>query len=171
MLVRWLTAVALLPGTVLVAVPAAILYGCRDTAWRHAWATPATPQFWIALPSAVVGLVLGAWTATLFVRFGDGTAAPWDPPARFVVRGPYRHVRNPMITGVIAMLLAEALVLRSWPILVWACVFVAGNAIYIPGVEEPGLRKRFGESYLDYKRHVPRWVPRLTPWRGKDGDG
>jgi protein-S-isoprenylcysteine O-methyltransferase Ste14 len=81
-----------------------------------------------------------------------------------VVRGPYRHVRNPMISGVLLVLLGEALVLRSRLHLTWACTFFAINAVYIPLLEEPDLEARFGESYREYRRHVPRLVPRLTPW-------
>lgn len=90
MVLRWLAAVVILPVMVLVVIPAAILLLCGDTQWAHANAGPATAQFWGAIPLAVIGLVLTLWTVALFVRFGEGTAAPWDPPGRFIVRGPYR---------------------------------------------------------------------------------
>ena len=105
----------------------------------------------------------------MFFRFGDGTAAPWDPPQRLVVVGPYRHVRNPMLTGVIAILFAESLLLQSWPIGIWATVFSIGNAIYFPLVEEPGLLARFGDDYRVYCQHVGRWIPRLSPWQQPEG--
>ena len=73
-----------------------------------------------------------------------------------------------MISGVICALLAEALVFQSLPLLVWAAVFISANMVYIPNFEEPGLERRFGEHYRIYKAKVPRWLPRLTPW--KDGD-
>ena len=107
----------------------------------------------------VPGLALGVWRAALFGKHGEGTAAPWDPPQRFVVRGPYRYVRNPMITGVFAMLLAEAILFASWPIAIWFAVFVVGNLIYIPVFEEPKLEQRFGDDYIAYKARVPRWLP------------
>jgi protein-S-isoprenylcysteine O-methyltransferase Ste14 len=97
----------------------------------------------------------------LFARVGEGTLAPWDPTRKLVVRGPYRHVRNPMITGVLAILLGEAALFGSWPLLVWAFGFFALNAIYMPLVEEPGLVRRFGDDYVRYRRNVPRWLPRL----------
>ena len=81
--------------------------------------------------------------------------------------GPYRHVRNPMISGVLFILLAEALFFGSLPILAWFTVFLVVNSTYIPLVEEPGLEKRFGEEYIRYKQHVPRWIPRLTPYSPK----
>ena len=100
----------------------------------------------------------------LFLHVGRGTPAPWDPPRRLVVQGPYRHVRNPMITSVIAMLLAETLLFASWPLAAWMVVFFAVNAVYFPLSEEKGLEKRFGEDYRIYRDNVPRWIPRLRPW-------
>jgi len=103
-------------------------------------------------------------TIRLFVTLGKGTLAPWEPPQRLVVQGVYRHVRNPMISGVILVLLGESLLTASLPLFRWFLVFAVVNSAYIPLLEEPGLVKRFGEAYLTYKRNVPRWVPRLTPW-------
>ena len=110
------------------------------------------------------GLILAIWTVSLFWLYGEGTAAPWDPPQRFIVRGPYRYVRNPMISGVLALLAAETLMLWSLPILCWLMLALVVNVVYIPFVEERGLAKRFGEPYLTYKENVPRWLPRLRPW-------
>lgn len=110
------------------------------------------------------GLVFWTWTVTLFDRIGNGTLAPWDPPGRLVVRGPYRHVRNPMITGIFAILAGEAIAGRSWPLLAWFAVFVTAQAIVVPLWEEPQLERRFGPDYREYRDHVPRWVPRPRAW-------
>lgn len=110
------------------------------------------------------GLFLFAASLRRFVTEGEGTLAPWDPPRRLVVRGPYRYVRNPMISGVLFILFGEALLLLSQPHLVWALIFLGMNVVVIPLVEEPGLRRRFGDSYSEYCRHVPRLFPRLRPW-------
>jgi protein-S-isoprenylcysteine O-methyltransferase Ste14 len=119
----------------------------------------------------VIGLAVLSIGALLFVaslrRFaaeGRGTLAPWDPPARLVVRGPYRYVRNPMISGVVLVLFGEALVLLSRPHLLWALTFLGINAVYIPLLEEPLLARRFGADYQEYCRHVPRLLPRPRPW-------
>ena len=82
-----------------------------------------------------------------------------------MLRGPYRFVRNPMISGVIFVLFGEALVLRSPAHGAWALAFLAANLVYIPLVEEPQLEQRFGEAYREYRRHVRRFLPRLRPWR------
>jgi len=112
----------------------------------------------------VLGLRFFVASLRRFAAEGAGTLAPWDPPRRIVVQGPYRYVRNPMISGVAMFLFGEAAVLLSWPLAIWAAVFVAVNAVYIPLVAEPQLARRFGESYREYCQHVPRVVPRLRPW-------
>jgi protein-S-isoprenylcysteine O-methyltransferase Ste14 len=61
-----------------------------------------------------------------------------------------------MLTCVLALLLSEAMVLHSTPILIWCVSFFVINNIYFVLVEEPGLEKRFGEEYSEYKRNVPR---------------
>jgi protein-S-isoprenylcysteine O-methyltransferase Ste14 len=136
------------------------------------------PGFGLPLPlaAAVIGagvaaLIAGgrlaAETIGLFSTEGEGTLAPWDPTRRLVISGPYRRTRNPMITGVALILLGEGLVLGSVAILTELAVFAAVNGLYMPLVEEPGLRRRFGAEYEAYARAVPRWIPRRTPWHGE----
>jgi protein-S-isoprenylcysteine O-methyltransferase Ste14 len=114
----------------------------------------------------VGGVGLGLFVSSLhhFFTRGRGTLAPWDPPQRLVVSGPYRFVRNPMISGVIFVLFSEAFLLRSLPLLAWAGTFLAMNLVYIPLIEEPGLAARFGAAYDEYCKHVRRFLPRLRPW-------
>ena len=112
----------------------------------------------------MIGVVLFAASLHQFFSRGLGTLAPWDPPRHLVVRGPYRYVRNPMISGVISILCGEALLLRSLPHARWAGLFLIINAVYIPLLEEPMLRDRFGDDYVRYTRHVGRLIPRLRPW-------
>ena len=159
---RWafIKALVILPGTVLVLVPAAIMV---HTGIDVRWAEPTLAGlffFWAGLCCITAGLVLAVWCVALFLRCGRGTPAPWDPPRELVIAGPYRHVRNPMITGVLLILAAEALLFRSWALTAWWAVFFGGNLLYIPLVEEPGLIKRFGDDYRAYTAQVPRWLPR-----------
>lgn len=154
---RQLAAVGLLPVTVTLVVPGLILW--RNGADGGGWALVL-----VGAVLATAGVALVAWTATLFARVGRGTIAPWDPTTRLVVLGPYRHVRNPMISGVLAILLGEAATVASVPLLLWFAGVFAVNAVYLPLVEEPGLRKRFGADYDAYRANVPRWLPRLSPW-------
>jgi protein-S-isoprenylcysteine O-methyltransferase Ste14 len=168
MLRRWAAIVIGVP-TLLIVIPGLLLLLFRKTRYSHSVAPPSKPRLWLASLLGLAGVVLTMRTMSLFVRFGEGTAAPWDPPRRFVVRGPYRYVRNPMMTGFFLILFAEFLFLWSWPLLVWTAVVIIVNLIYMPLFEEKGLEKRFGDEYLAYKRHVPRWIPRLTPWRPNTG--
>ena len=115
---------------------------------------------------AVDGLFLAAWTMMLFDRVGKGTPAPWAPPERLVVLGPYRHVRNPMNSGMVLILGAEALLFGSWHLAGWTGEFFLVCAIYFPFHEEPGLERRFGDAYRLYRENVPRWIPRIRPWEG-----
>jgi protein-S-isoprenylcysteine O-methyltransferase Ste14 len=112
----------------------------------------------------VGGLVLLLETNRLFVRIGKGTLAPWAPPNHLVVAGPYRYTRNPMILGVLTIILGESMVFSSAGIFLLFLVFFVGNQVYFLKSEEPGLVKRFGEEYLEYASNVPRWIPRRTPW-------
>jgi protein-S-isoprenylcysteine O-methyltransferase Ste14 len=161
---RHVRAIGLLPGTGVVFVPSLILaLTDTDVGWSLGGALQALPIL-LGTPLICAGLALMHRTITLFAREGDGTLAPWDPTRRLVVRGPYRFVRNPMIVGVLAVILGEAALFGSRVILVWGLAFFAVNAVWFPVVEEPGLVRRFGEAYETYRRNVPRWVPRRTPW-------
>ena len=160
---RHLLAVALLPFTVTAVVP--IWIARRRHLVPRIGTEPAELGLQaLGLALLAVGLVLFAASLRRFAVEGRGTLAPWDPPRRLVVHGPSRWVRNPMISGVVLVLFAEAAVLLSRPHLVWALVFLGINAVYIPLLEEPFLHERFGESYAEYCRHVPRLLPRARPW-------
>jgi protein-S-isoprenylcysteine O-methyltransferase Ste14 len=160
-----LRAIAVLPGLALVGVPATILIatGAIDVGWGLPAALAWLPVLLGALLMGA-GLALIYRTIRLFARAGQGTLAPWDPTRRLVIQGPYRYLRNPMISGVLAVLIGEAVLLGSLPVAAWCAVFLAANAVWFPLVEEPGLRRRFGREYDTYARAVPRWIPRRTPW-------
>lgn len=108
-----------------------------------------------------VGAVLLGVCIFEFARSGRGTLSPADPPRHLVVRGLYRYVRNPMYLAVTTIVLGEWLLTRSPALaLYWAGWFACVN-LFVMGYEEPTLRDQFGESYEEYARRVPRWVPRL----------
>lgn len=165
----FIKAIIILPGTALVYVPALVFWFTRNTTQAASF-PPTSAMSWLAGSAfTVAGLVLMVWTMRLFIsEGGGGTPAPWQPVKNFIVRGPYRYVRNPMLIGVSLVLSAEAILLQSFPILVWMIVFVVINTVYFAYSEEPELEKRFGQSYVNYKRKVPRWIPRLTPYRVGD---
>jgi protein-S-isoprenylcysteine O-methyltransferase Ste14 len=161
---RQVLSVLLLPTTATIVIPALLIssYGAS-----LGWELPGVLKPLTVLAGAALilaGLRLAIETISLFGREGDGTLAPWDPTRRLVVRGPYRRVRNPMITGVGLILLGEVAILGSPAILIEFGLFALLNLTYIPLVEEPGLSARFGAEYEEYRRAVPRWIPRRTPW-------
>ena len=164
-ILRHVVAIGVLPFTVAVIMP---LWIGRATGLKAT-----LPESWKGWLAIVVGLGLLIVGSTLFVgclrRFGmegRGTLAPWDPPSELVTSGAYAYVRNPMISGVVLLLLGEALVLRSAPLLEWAGLFFLVSAIHIPILEEPQLKRRFGRAYEEYRRNVTRLVPRLSSWTG-----
>jgi protein-S-isoprenylcysteine O-methyltransferase Ste14 len=166
---RHLRAIILLPGMVTLAIPGIILWRTRMDSWGLWQSVPAT-RIILPVVGAIcicLGLVLMITTIRLFVTVGKGTLAPWEPPQRLVVQGVYRYVRNPMISGVLFVLLGESALTASVPLLRWFLTFAVINAIYIPLMEEPMLVRRFGEDYLVYKRNVPRWIPRWKPWESR----
>jgi protein-S-isoprenylcysteine O-methyltransferase Ste14 len=110
------------------------------------------------------GLSMQLYTTFLFGQYAQGTLAPWQPTQKLVIRGPYRYCRNPMITGVVAMLLGEALFFNALGIMIWACFFFVMNTLYFIFKEEPSMLARFGDSYAEYKKQVPRWIPRLRAY-------
>ncbi|MDR0740133.1 MAG: isoprenylcysteine carboxylmethyltransferase family protein [Puniceicoccales bacterium] len=159
MILEWIKTIVILPLNVLVTIPAFVLY-LTDYTWRP-------NHFSLMILGSILlflGLSLAIWTMWLFANKGKGTAAPWNPPKKLVVEGPYAYVRNPMITSVFIMQIAEALLFNSCLVFGLFGLFLLGNMLYFPLFEEKDLEKRFGEDYHTYKRNVPRWIPRLTPW-------
>ncbi|MGZ4780004.1 MAG: methyltransferase family protein [Thermoanaerobaculia bacterium] len=163
-ILRHAFAIAVLPLTATVLVP---LFLCRR--YGVSFRQPVGIADWACMIAAaglfVVGALLFVTSVALFATRGRGTLAPWDPPARLVAIGPYRYVRNPMISGVLVIITAEAVLLRSPVHFAWVAIFLALNLIYIPLVEEPQLETRFGEQYTEYKRNVPGLLPRWRPWK------
>ena len=157
---RVFKAIIALPVPVCVIIPLLLLYFSH---WQPGdfvlW------RFIIGVICFIAGILLAVSTVRLFPMLGNGTPAPWESTTKLIVTGPYAYVRNPMITGVVLILISEALILGSLAIGIWAVVFLIINMFYFPLSEEPGLRKRFGKEYDEYCKNVPRYIPRLTPWK------
>jgi len=162
MTLRHLLSVLILPFMVVVALPAWLLSSAADTRWSPDLTLRWLPQL-AGLLVAAAGLALFIWCVSLFASVGRGTLAPWDPTQNLVAAGPYRFVRNPMISAVALLLIGEALFFGSRIVGGWAGLFLLINHIYFIVSEEPGLEQRFGENYRRYKASVPRWFPRLRP--------
>jgi len=116
----------------------------------------------------IAGMALGAaggavalWCVLAFALIGRGTPAPFDPPRRLVVRGRYRHVRNPMYLGACTVLAGAALFYETGALCAYAGGFLVLMHLFVVRYEEPTLRRTFGEEYDRYCRQVRRWCPRL----------
>jgi protein-S-isoprenylcysteine O-methyltransferase Ste14 len=156
-LVRTLTYAALFIGLVLIYLPARIL----------SWARIVRPES-IELQQ-VVGMVIGAagamvalWCVFSFAFIGKGTPAPFDPPRKLVIQGPYRFVRNPMYIGAGLALASTALFFQSNQLLAFAVVFFLITHLFVVWFEEPTLRRMFGQEYEDYYRKIGRWWPGVS---------
>ena len=121
------------------------------------------PLGWIVVG---IGALIGLPCVWEFAWRGLGTPAPFDPPRRLVITGPYRFVRNPMYVGMGIALLGEALVFPNLTFLMLGLIVALWCVVslFIIGYEEPTLRSMFGHDYEEYCHQVRRWIPRLRPW-------
>lgn len=103
-----------------------------------------------------------------FARFalqGLGTPAPIAPPQNLVVTGLYRYVRNPMYVAVLAVILGQAILFGDWRLVTYGALMWLAFHAFVLAYEEPVLAQKFGTKYEDFRANVPRWIPRLSPWR------
>jgi protein-S-isoprenylcysteine O-methyltransferase Ste14 len=115
--------------------------------------------------AVIAGALLVVAAFAQFVLEGRGTPAPIAPTQELVVGGLYQWVRNPMYLGVAAAIAGQAAMFASVGIGLWLAAFVLATTTFTLVYEEPTLRRTFGASYDAYAAAVPRWRPRLTPWR------
>jgi protein-S-isoprenylcysteine O-methyltransferase Ste14 len=159
-LVRAFTYATLFIGLVLIYLPSRLL----------AWSGIERPTG-LAVQQ-VVGMLLGAagaaialWCIFTFAFVGRGTPAPFDPPRRLVIQGPYRFVRNPMYIGAGLALAGAGLFYQSLPLLSYTGIFFLTTHLFVLLYEEPTLRRTFGQEYEAYCLHVRRWWPRVVQLR------
>jgi protein-S-isoprenylcysteine O-methyltransferase Ste14 len=148
----------LVPGGAAVLVPWALTDGRRAGQW---W----LPVRLAGLLPPAAGAAVSLEAFTRFAPQGLGTPAPVAPPARLVVSGPYRHLRNPIYVAVVGVLCGQGLLLARPVLFAYAAGTWALTWAFVRWYEEPGLVRRFGADYERYRRAVPAWVPRPTPWQ------
>jgi protein-S-isoprenylcysteine O-methyltransferase Ste14 len=135
--------------------------------WITGWRGASYPA--LAIAGWCLVALGGVLLLECFARFalqGRGTPAPVAPTERLVVGGAYRWVRNPMYVAVTALILGQTALFASLPLLLYGGAVWAAFHAFVLGYEEPALRRAFPEDYAAYCAAVPRWIPRLTPWRG-----
>ena len=156
---RHARAVLLLPFMNTVAIPGLLIAMAPD----YRVLAPAGGRF--VQIAGLLALAAGLWlvgrSILLFRRMGRGTLAPWDPTRELITVDVYRFSRNPMKTGLFLVLIGECLLLGSTVLAIWTMLFIAVNVLYIRWFEEPGLERRFGARYAEYRTRVPRWFGSL----------
>jgi len=153
---RAVTYATLFVGLLLVFLPGQILESSGIV-------RPATfgPLEFAGIVIGVGGAALALWCIVTFALVGKGTPAPFDPPRRLVVGGPYRYVRNPMYLGAGLALGGAALVYWSAAVLIYVALFLGATHLFVLVYEEPTLARLFGDEYAAYRTRVHRWLPRI----------
>ena len=119
----------------------------------------------VSVPILATGLFLMLWSVLHFVKV-KGTPVPFNPPPKLVTTGPYTYVRNPMLTGLFILLFGLGVLFRSISLVsIFTPLFILLNLLELKAVEEPELEKRLGKEYLEYKKRVPMFIPRLVRTR------
>jgi protein-S-isoprenylcysteine O-methyltransferase Ste14 len=130
---------------------------------------PKTLNLVLSLPIFSLALVMMGWSVFNFLKV-KGTPVPFNPPPTLVTTGPYAHVRNPMLTGVILLMFGLGAFLRSLSlVLLFTPLFIFINGWELKAIEEPELEKRFGGEYVEYRNRTPMFFPSLKK-SDKKGD-
>jgi len=115
---------------------------------------------YLAFPLWLIGVAVLLWCFWDFLVKGRGTPAPIDPPKELVVTGLYKYVRNPMYVGVFLVIIGHFLWFGYRNLLIYAVLVLAAFNTFVVYYEEPNLKNRFGAAYDEYRKNVPRWIPR-----------
>ena len=146
------------PGSVTVLVPYLMLSSGHEL---YSWQIG--PLRFLGILPLILGAAFYLKCAWDFTFTGGGTPAPIDPPRIFVAKGLYRIARNPMYVGITLILTGESIVFESATLLAYAAILWLGFHLFVIYYEEPTLKKKFGKTYDDYFRAVPRWIPKGLP--------
>lgn len=149
------------PGIVAGVIPWAVSGYRFEPAWLGF-----EPTRWAGVALLLLGGTLLLETFARFALDGLGTPAPIAPTKTLVLTGSYRFVRNPMYVAVVSLILGQALLFGSLATLIWGVIVWITVHLFVLGYEEPTLSSTYGAQYARYRANVPRWLPRLTPWRG-----
>jgi protein-S-isoprenylcysteine O-methyltransferase Ste14 len=157
-------------GSVLFFIVAPLMVAGLFPWWITRWEF--RPPFLGVELTRVTGVILIVVAAPVlvdsFARFaleGVGTPAPIAPTRKLVVTGLYRYVRNPIYVAVVTAILGQALLFGDWRLIGYGVLCWIGFHIFVVLYEEPTLKRTFGMEYDAFQANVPRWIPRLTPWR------
>ncbi len=114
-------------------------------------------------PLLAFGFILIHWTLIFFIR-ERGTPFPMNPPRNLITSGPYGITRNPMLGGGFISFFGIGLLLGSTTLFLIATpLLTVCFTAFVTRIEEPELRMRFGDEYIEYTKQVPRFFP--GTWR------
>jgi protein-S-isoprenylcysteine O-methyltransferase Ste14 len=122
---------------------------------------PTSLNIIVSVPILAIGLFVMIWSILHFIKV-KGTPVPFNPPPKLVTTGPYAHVRNPMLTGVFVLLFGLGVLFRSISLVsIFTPLFILLNVWELKAIEERELERRLGKDYVEYKKRVPMFIPRL----------
>ncbi len=149
-------------GLMLFVLPAVVIEGTGGV-----WNNPFVRSGWeitLIVQALALPALFGLSAVQEFVMRGGGTPVPFDAPRKIVTSGVYAYVANPMQLSAVVLLLMLGIILGS----LWLSAAGIMAHIYSIGIagwnEGEDLRCRFGEDWIAYRQHVPRWIPRWRPW-------
>ncbi|MGA2141484.1 MAG: isoprenylcysteine carboxylmethyltransferase family protein [Brevinematales bacterium] len=150
--------IPIIPIMLSIAVPFIIILS-EHLVYRHPIITSFAILFAIGVLLTSIGFIFLIMTirTKIFMIIGG-----WDPAGKLVLAGLYCRVRNPMIVSEIILQAGESFLFASYGIAGLAVINFIVHTVYFILVSEPDLEKRFGQEYIDYKKYVPRWMPRLN---------
>jgi len=163
---------AVLGSALFFVVPPCVLAGLIPW-WMTGWEfRPALFGLEVTRAMGVLLILIGLpGLVDSFARFalqGLGTPAPVAPTKNLVVTGLYRYVRNPIYVAVVAIILGQAMLFGDWRLVLLGGLFWLAFHLFVVTYEEPTLQQTFGAEYQTYRANVPRWIPRVAPWRATD---
>ena len=142
--------------------------------WIDKWLSfPHFDSSWWSLVLSIFLLVLGwlisVWPAIAFFR-ARGTPVPFNPPPKLITAGLYAYVRNPMLLGLFLFLLGLGILFGSLSLIfIFTPLFILINVLYVKAIEEKEMEKKFGGKYLEYKKKVPMFIPKVKVIRNITG--
>ena len=132
-----------------------------DRWFSFSWPLSSGLSWLFAAPLITIGFCVTVWSATHFLKV-KGTPVPFNPPPSLVITGPYKFVRNPMLTGVFLLLFGIGFSIKSLSLVIFFTpLFIFANILEIKEIEEPELEKRLGEDYVAYKQGTPMFIPKI----------
>ncbi len=132
------------------------------------WPIPGIFSKLVAIPVLAAGLGVTAWSVIHFLR-AKGTPVPFNPPPGLVDSGPYKYVRNPMVSGVFLLLFGTGFAAGSLSlVLIFTPLYILLHLWELKNIEEPELIRRLGDAYLAYRSRTPMFLPGTRRHRHKE---